>query len=196
MNLQKAATYFADTPVKGLSGDTWVDLPGKVTLLPFDRFISEREFGNKRRYALVDVDADDLAAYSVIKLTDANLIYLVGTVNYDLHESAYSSVYLLHRAAFMGEMYTFEKTVKASGMAGSVVRASAGTWNCDVERVTFSNSKEFDSIRFSEVTLTLPSDCPADTDNEVKIGDDYFDIRESYMSSGFRYCRALQKRSV
>lgn len=196
MDLRRAANYFSDTTIQGWDGSAWVDTCVNCTLLPHDRFISEREFGNKRRYILVDPDTNVFDTYKVIRLAEMNLQYMVGVRNYDMRETAYSAVYLLHQAPCTGELMTFTKTMKASGMAGTAERSPAGTWYCDIERVTFSNSKEFDSIKFSEFSLILPADCPADTDNEFQVGESFFDIRESYMSAGFRYCRALEKRSA
>lgn len=196
MNLARAAGYFRDTPVSGWDGAAWVPEVTCVTQLPFDRFVSEREFGGKRRFVLVGAEDDALAAYPAIKYEQTGEVFLVGLLNTDVQADLYSKVYLTARAPYLANLMQFTKTVKASGLAGSVVRESLGYWHGDVEHITYSNSREFDTIKFSEAVLYLQRDCPADTGHEIIIAGRYYDLQESFLASGFKTCRALAKRSV
>lgn len=195
MDLKSASRYFADTPALGWNGAAWEKVDSKITLLPFDQFISEREFGNKRRYALCDSDKVGISKYTLIKLP-SDVIYMVGVRNYDMQEAAYQKVHLLHLARYTGKLYSFTKAIKASGMAGTVTRTLVGTYNCDVERVSFANSQEFDTVKFTDAAVILPLDCLVDTDHEIQVDDRFYDVRESYVSAGFRYTRCLVKRST
>lgn len=194
MELGRAASYFSTTPVDGWNGTDWDQEVTTVTVDPYDRFISEREFGNKRRMLLVKPDDEYFHKYSVIKLPSGD-VYMVGSRNSDIQGEEYSQVVLIHRAIDLGSVYSFTKTTKASGMAGTAVRTLSGEWWADAERVTFANAKEFDSVAFSTMTLTLPRDCTIDTDQELELDGRFYDVRESYMSAGFRQCRAIAKRS-
>lgn len=194
MELRQAANYFSHTEVDGWTGRTWSRLDYRVTLLPYDRFISEREFGNKRRQMLCDPDATCFDRFTVIRTLPEKLVYILGTSNYDMREQAYSRVQLVLLAPYIGEIISFQPTVMASGVGSSLQPVSGGRWHCDVERVTFANSKEFDATRFSEVVLSFPRDCPVDTDYEVKVNDKVYDVRETYLYSGFKLCRAYTKR--
>ncbi len=193
MDLSRAANYFSDTPVHGWDGTRWVNGVADVTYLPFDRFVSEREFGSKRRYVLCSADNDALDSYSVIKIGQE--VFLVGVKNADVRGDVYSNIYLLHRATHFVDVAEFVKSTAASGFAKSVVRSVVGRYWADIERVTFSNSKEFDTIKFSQMSIYLPRDAVIDTDNEVVNGAEYYDIQEAHVSSGFTLCRALRKRS-
>lgn len=195
MNLGKAISYFAKTPVSGWNGTTWVPNIAYVKLLTFDRFISEREFGNKRRHILVPVTETALDTYPVIKFESTGEIYLVGVKISDIDVDRYSQVYLIHQAKLFGNVVSFTKTMAASGLASAVTRTAIGSYYCDLERLTFTSSAEFATVKYSQVILTFPSDCLVDTDNEVVINSEYFDVRETYKSSGFNLCRALKKRS-
>jgi hypothetical protein len=195
MRLATAANRFARTPISGWNGTAWVANVTTVTLLPFDRFISEREFGNKRRFLLVRPNDTTFDTYSVIKLPSQE-IYLVGMHDSDIQVDEYSRSLLIHRVQGLADLIGFTKVIKASGMAGTAVRAVLRQVWCDTERVTSSKSKEFDQIAFTQVTLTFPRDCVVDTENEVQIGGQYYTLSESYMASGFRQCRGMAKRSA
>lgn len=196
MNLGKAATWFSDTKVSGWNGSAWVPNVAAVTMLPHDRFISEREFGNKRRYVLCAVESTGLEAYPVIRFDDVSQTYMVGSRNFDIQVDAYSKLFLLHQVQYTATLYQFSKTTTASGMAGTVTRQSLGNVFCDVERITSASSYEFQDTNFTSVVITLPRDSVADTDHELKVGSDYYDIREAYASAGFRHCRAIRKKSA
>lgn len=196
MKLAKASTWFVKTPVDGWNGSSWVAGATLVDFLPHDRFISEREFGNKRRYVLCAADDTALETYKVIRFAGPDEIYLVGTRNFDIQVDPYSRLYLLHRADYLGTLYQFSKTTSASGLPGSVSRQSLGTFHCDIERVTFSSSQELENTKFTEYTLTLPAATVIETDYELKIGTDYYAIREVYTASRFSQCRATRKKSA
>jgi len=195
MNLSKAANYFAQSPVSGWNGTDWDEEVSLVTLLPFDRFISEREFGNKRRHLLVPEKDPLFHNYSVIRFDASNEVYLVGLTNHDIFVDVYSQVVLVHRAQFQGTLHGWSTSTAASGMKKGASRSNLGTFWCDTERVTVTNSPEFDGISFSQMTVTLPRDCPADTDNEIAANGKFYDLKEVNTSSGFIQCRAIQKRS-
>ncbi len=195
MNLGRAVSYFSDTVISGWNGNDWDADIMHVTQLPHDQFISEREFGNKRRYILTDPTNNALQTYRTIKFNTTGEVFLVGTNNYDIREDPYSRIYLLHRAPHFGDLVDFTETLSASGMKGGVNRTVIGQHHCDVERITFSRSKEFDGTRFSEVSILFPETVAVDTGHEAVIDGQYYDIQEAYEAAGFKYCRALSKRS-
>lgn len=194
MRLDKAANYFNDTPVDGWNGVNWINNVMQATLLPYDRFIAERAFGLKRRMLMVKANETALDYYPVIRLPSGD-IYMVGAENSDIDYAVYSRVFMIHRAAHYGELFGFVKTLTASGMPGSVARSSIGTTWCDVERITSSNSKEFDNVTFSQVQIILPRNTVVDTEHELSAGGKFYDIKESIFDSGFWQCRAVMKRS-
>lgn len=195
MDLQQASSWFNTTPVDGWDGSAWVSSVATLTLLPFDRFISERAFGLKRRYALLDPSSTSLETYPVIRF-ETGEVYLVGMRNFDIQPDPYSQVYLLHRAPYTADLVEFETDTAASGMATSPTRSTYSTVFADVDRMTSNRSREFDGIHFSDVEITLPRNAVIGTENEIVIGTDYYDVREVYSESGFIGCRALRKKSA
>jgi len=194
MKLATAANYFTRTPIAGWNGSKWVCHLTTASLIPYDRFISDREFGLKRRMLLIRPEDTTFDDYSVIRFPN-NEIYMVGMHDSDMQMDEYSRTLLIHRAQYQVEMFQFNTVTKASGMPGNMTRASLGLYWGDAERVRSSKSKEFDHVSFTQSTLTLPRDCPIDTNNEISAGGKFYTIEESYMASGFRQCRAMAKRS-
>jgi hypothetical protein len=192
MNLKGAASYFARTQIDGWNGSDWDLDIARGAYLPFDRFISEREFGNKRRHLLCNPDSSIPEDYKVVRLNDE--IFLLGVRNDDRQGSVYSHVFLLHRAPFQADLMEYTKTTAASGVAGSAVKTSVGVYHCDAERMSYMNSREFDAMRFSEMQILLPSNCPATIEHELKIGDYFYEVEEVFPSSGFVACRAVRKK--
>lgn len=194
MGLKAAASFFARTPLYGWSGTDFQDLSIKGSLQPYDRFVSEREFGLKRRMLLVNPDTPIPADCFVVRVGTTGPAYLVGKTNQDITDDApYSLVYLVCAAPVIGELIALTKTAKASGMAFGTVDQSLGLWHCDVERLTFSNSSEFPQTRISEVLLTFPANCPANTDHEFEVAGKRYVLQEVYHTAGFIQARSQMK---
>lgn len=194
MGLKRAANFFARSTLYGWTGSEFTLLAAKGALQPYDRFISEREFGLKRRMLLVNPDTPIPTQYTVIRIGAGGPIYMVGWLNQDIYdEAAYSNIYLLHLCNDIGTLVELRKVTAASGMGSAVQDYSLGTWHCGTERVTFANSTEFTQNRITDATLTLPSNCQATADHEFILGSKRYVLQEVYKTSGFVQARAQVK---
>lgn len=195
MGLKRAANYFARTPIFGWSGSAFVPTGAKGTLDPYDRFVSEREFGLKRRMLLVNPDTPIPTQFSTIRVGTTGPIYLLGWLNQDIYaDSPYSLVYLICVAPEICQIVSLTKTAKASGMAFTTTDTPVGTYHCVTERVTFNNSPEFTQMRVTDSTVTLPYDCPVHTDHEIIVGPERYVVQEDYKTAGFKQVRCQVKR--
>lgn len=192
MNLKGAASYFARTKIDGWNGTSWDLDVARGTYETFDRFVSEREFGSKRRYILCNPDRSIPDTYKVVRLSGE--VFLLGVRNNDMQGSVYSHLFLLHRAPLQADLMQYTKTASASGVAGAATKTKIGTYHCDIERMSYMNSREFDAMRFSEMQVLLPSDCPVTIDHELKVGSYFYEVEEVFPSSGFLACRTVRKR--
>lgn len=195
MDLQQAATYFLNDPIDGWNGTTWVPEITKGDLLSFDRFIADRDYVGLGRNLLLDPADTSLDMYSVIRLVSGD-IYLLGNHNYDIQNGVYSRVVSIYRAQSVLTLLGYVKTLSASGVAGAVTRGNLGTYHGSIERVTFSSSREFDNTRATEVLVSLPRNCPVKTDNELQVGDDFYNVLEVFNFQGFVRARATKKKSA
>ena len=194
MGLKRVANFFARTPLYGWNGTAFVNTGCKGALQPYDRFVSEREFGAKRRMLLVNPDTPIPSQYTVVRLNSDGPIYMVGWLNKDVQDDqTYSLIYLLHQVTETGQLIALVKNIKASGMVGVVTDNILGTWHCNSERITFNNSREFNEVRITDATLTLPNNCPVTIDHEFAIGNSRYVIQEVYKTSGLLQVRAQLK---
>lgn len=195
MDLRRAASYFADTWLDGYANGVWVPRIACVTFLPHDRFISEREFGNKRRNFLIDPAETTFDTYPVVRLSSyPGEVYMVMRPNLDvLSGSIYSRVITMHRAYHRGSIIAMEKQVSASGVSAQTIPRAVGTYHCDVQNVTFSTSREAPTVRWPDSIVIFPRGVPVNTTNEIRIGTLNYEVQEIYESSGLLYCRSLVK---
>lgn len=195
MNLKHAANHFNRTWIDGYNGTTWVPNIVKVTLLPYDRFISERDFGVKRRHLLTNPDYPIPAIYPVIRFANKpDHVYLVARDNSDILATEYSQTVLIHRAFYTGQLITLTRSTAASGAVSAVTRTVTGTYYCDAENITFAASKEVPNIKFGDSVVVLPAGTQAFTTQEVNIGNEQYEIEQVYQSVGLTYCRCITKR--
>lgn len=194
MGLKQAAAFFARTPILGWNGSRFVPTVAKGTLDPYDRFVSEREFGLKRRMLLVNPDTPIPPLYNIIRVGVNGPVYLKGWLNQDIQTGAdYSLIYLLHTANEIGQLIQLTRSPKASGMAFTTIDTSLGNWYCNSERVTYTNSQQFSEVRVTDATITLPRDCPVTAEHEFVLGNKRYVIQEVYHTAGFVQARAQVK---
>jgi len=193
MRLKRAANWFNQTSIYTWDGTTFVDSGVRGNLQVYDRFVSEREFGIKRRMLLVNPDTP--LSGQVIRVGISGPVYLRGEVNRDIQIAEYSLIYLLHLARFTGQLVELQKSYAASGMAKGVQDHSLGTFHCDYERVTFSNSTEFSQVRVTDATVTLPAGAPANAEHEFIVDGKRYVLQEVYTTAGFLQARAQEKNA-
>ena len=70
----------------------------------------------------------------------------------DMLNGVYSKVVSIYQAIHTATLVGFTKTMSASGVAGRVTRSILGTYHCNLERVTFAASREFDSTRYVDIS--------------------------------------------
>jgi hypothetical protein len=195
MDLRQASTYFITDTIDGWNGTAWVPAVTKGDLLPFDRFIADRDYVGLGRNLLLDPEDTALDLYSVIRLVSGD-IYLVGNQNFDIQNGVYSRVISVYRTQHQATLLGFVKTYSASGVAGAITRGNLGAYHCSIERVTFGASKEFDHTRLTESLISLPRECPVKTDNELQVGTDFYNVLEVFDFQGFVRARATKKKST
>lgn len=192
MKLSRAANYFARTPIDGWNGSAWISDVARGALQPHDRFVSDREFGLKKRYVLVNPETPVPSQYTALRIAGES--YALGRVIKDVQVDPYSLVCLVISAPYQVQVITLTPTIYASGVAGAVTETVSGTYWADIGRLTFTSSREAPGVRFSEVVITLPANCSLTGENEIKVGGAQYNVEEVYNDSGFVCCRATTKR--
>ena len=192
MSIRHAANRFRRTWVDVWNGTSWVNSATCGAFMASDRFISDREFGNKLRNFLTD-PAQPMPAQAYLARLAGTDIYLVGRSSSDIQNEKYSTLVTLRRAYYTCTIYKFESTVAASGVKTNPVRTVVATSPCDHENITFIGSKEYPTVKFGDEVVILPANIDVSTSYEILIDNKYYEVEEVYDFSGLKYCRCLVK---
>jgi hypothetical protein len=187
MELARAASKFTDSPIEAWDSLTgrWVATEHCGALQVFDRFISERTFGQKKRTLLVGAD-DKLDPFvTVVRLGGSEKAFMIEKFNEDVrHGTLYSYIYLLHEANHYVEVTKDTFSENAAGVKLSTGKQVVERVWMDIGRYSGAPSKKlFDDTEYTIVSMTFPSDSVVDTDCHVKVeSGDRYNVDELYYS--------------
>ena len=179
MDVSEAACWFATTPLEGWDGSSWVADVAKGDFHTYDRFITERTFGAKKRIFLAPLEyALDFATYPVVRTPDG-LVWIVVTDQADLeHSTVYQYSYLLLRADFTADIIAYTTTTLASGQESDATPTVVGTSVCDMERFTGDQSDVFETVNYSLMRIVFPNSMMVDTDHELLIDGLNYEVQD------------------
>lgn len=196
MDASEAILWFNDTPVSGWNGSAWVSNVAAGDLQVYDRFISDRVFGVKKRIFLTpETTKLDMATYPLIKFEDGT-IWLAVSDSPDINghsEGAYQHSFLVLQTNVTIEVIETTTTVRASGAPGDPVRTSILTTWGDLERFGHDRADHQENITFNIFEVTLPGGTAVTPDNLLLIDGDYYDIQEVYPELNTVVVRALRR---
>lgn len=163
---------FATTPILGWdpASSDWVDTGVCGSLSSFDRFITQRTFGQKKRILLTNQAEEIPPEFEVIKLDGSSHPFILEGYNEDVAESeVYNLTYLIHQAYVAMDIVEYTKTSRASGVARVTGETRIETTWADVERYTSDNSDQFEEVSATVNLITLPKSAKVTTDRFLQI---------------------------
>lgn len=185
MKLSQAIDYHSNIPLGGLLSDgTWREEVVYGAFLAFDRFITERSFGQKKRIFQTNSRGPIPDEYTVVRTPDGRA-YLVTAHNADIggiEAQTYNNIYLLQEAPHTADIITFTTVPTASGLGGQAVRVVDATVHCDMDRYGGARSSEFDTVTYTTSLVVFPEGTPINTDNELTISGINYDVLEVWTS--------------
>lgn len=135
----------------------------------YDRFISDRDFGQKKRIFLTpgefQIDPDQL----ILKIGDVPAVWMLEGQNHDADIGIYASSVVLREARFKLKLYRPGGEKRASGV-GYVSRLDVlitETYG-DFSRYSSSESREMDNIDYTVGSWYLPKGTPVDLDTIIE----------------------------
>ena len=168
-DLSRVIGAFAKTPLYSWDGSTWVDTGTNWRIQVFDRFITERAFGQKKRIATTpgEVSVDPALVY---RFGDSELRYLMENAVPDIEGSTQYATVATFRVA--STQVRIERNLTTTSQSGVKIRDGVevvATTFADIGRYTDVNSKAFDSVSYSIFDVVLPAGCPITTDCRVVV---------------------------
>lgn len=188
MLLQDIAEEFCQTPVFYYDGTAWLESPVLCRFPPYDRFISDRAFGQKKR--LVQTPGGKLLPganyYRVGSLTGR--IYMVESVNEDLDQDGeYLNIYMVREATDEVIIEAKQEIVLPSKVKTWQWVESARVWG-DYDRYGTLNSTVTEAA-YTSYTLSLPSTVVIPPDARLVIDGSTYTIIESWRQLDLRQYR-------
>jgi len=178
MTLATVSDRLSTTPVEGWNGSAWVSDVAFCDFQVFDRFISARDFGQKKRTMYCGPSFLLPTTYRVIRLLSSE-VYIVTSTNMDIHKGLLTgATYFLTEASTQVDINSTVTTKSASGViTGSTTNTVSGVF-ADISRMGEISSHAMRSVKYSTHILTFPLGTVINEDDEVVDGADVYDINE------------------
>lgn len=182
MEMSRVTGKFCTTPVFGLdqTTGTWVDLGVMASLETYDRFISERSFGQKKRVLVTQRETPIPEEISQIRVGDFLDVFLVESLNPDMAETTYELVYSLRSARYSAVLCQRAGQQRLSGVIIGDVEQELETLWVDLERFGVAESREFDAVDYTIYTVTLPRHSQVKPGQYLKVGTQRYKVEEVY----------------
>jgi hypothetical protein len=187
-DLARAFGRHAQTPIFGWNATTsvWVDTGLRGRLQAYDRFITERDFGQRKRILTLAGDQTLPAPYAVVRLGNSTTVYLLESLNKDIEgDTVYGTTFALHQAPFRVQICKEVTTVLQSGVKHKTGAETVlfDTW-VNMSRYSAVDSREFPLSDYTIYTVYFPSNVVPTTDMYVRRLDngDLLDITEVFQS--------------
>lgn len=186
MDLGRASGKFANSPILKWDSITadWADTEYKGALQVFDRFVTERTFGQKKRIMLVDGGCKLDDEIKVLRLQGSEESFIVEKFNEDVRfGSLYSYIYLLHESPYYVDVIKTEEETNSAGVdIGTTEAIIESTW-MDMDRFSAAPSREFEDTEMTILSMTFPNGSQVDTDCHVKTANgERYNVDEIYYS--------------
>lgn len=178
MKLSMATNHFKRTALDGWDGTSWTLDAAYGDFHTYDRFISDRSFGQKKRIFTtgnVPIPVD----IQVLRMKNGTR-YMIGSFNADTEEQIYNYIYQLEEAPFDCDVIEIQSERLASGVAGTATEIVRASTFCDVERVSSHQSKVFTDLKYVtyEITMPLAMQSYVSADSILSIGLSKYNVKE------------------
>ena len=171
MDLSRAAEKFATTEILYLDpvSDQWYSTGLFGSLQVYDRFITDRAFGQKKRILTLPAGSYLPEEYGNFMLEGGSVKYILESLNEDIrYNQAYAQTYMLHAASAEAQILEDVTTTLASGAKSITGQNVVETHWIDVERYRGEGSKTFDDVDYTVASLMLPKIATINTANKIK----------------------------
>ena len=192
MDLSRAIAKFAKNEVWGWNPDReCFELTGvKGSLAVYDRFISDRTFGTKKRILLTPRQDYISPQYDYIRVGNSIARFMVDALNEDIYsDTPYANSYLLREAKYNVEIGAMYGEARASGTGGKKSFVVEKTVFGDYERYTGSGSTEFNTVDYTVSDIFLPLSVDINSGHLLRIDGKMYEITEVSRVSNLLWIR-------
>lgn len=196
MKLGRSTQKFAETPVYTYNflTATWGLLPNVLgSFFVYDRFISDRAFGQKKRLFQTPVTMKLPmlpTSKTVIRIGDSPTVFLIESENEDIQlASAFANIYSLRALTWQAVISKKTGGAWASGAPKKDTYAEVDRVWADYDRYSASRNTESPGVFFTVDTVILPRGTVVDSDCRIAIDGQVFEVNEVATLLNSLYCR-------
>lgn len=188
MDLSLVAETFCNTPVYWFSGPAWELSDVQCRLAPYDRFISDRAFGQKKRIVHTP-GGQFLPANKYLRLGRAvGRVYMVESLNEDMDEHGeYLNSYMVREATAEIRIHEKTTTKQASGADKTVWAYKRTIWG-DFDRYGVLRSTEL-PVDYTSYTVSVLKEIILEPDSRLEIEGQLFAVTENFLQLELRQLR-------
>lgn len=181
---------FAYVPAAG----AFVFTGRKCSMQVYDRFISDRTFGTKKRILLIPGPQKLAQAVEYIRIEGGLARYMLDAIDEDQYaDDPYLTSYLLREAGYVVEILENVGTGRASGSGGKNDLQIIKTLWGDYERYTASTNKaDMEGVSNTVMDIFLPLSTEITSDNFIRIDGKLVDVREVSRVSNLLWVRGVR----
>lgn len=193
MHLGRAIEKFAKNEILGWNPQRKAfELTGvKGSMQVYDRFISDRTFGTKKRLILTPRRDYIPSFYEYVRMGDSLARFMVDALNEDVFDnSPYANTYLVREARYYVQIGRLQGAERASGSGGKKTFVANYMVFGDYERYTANNSKEFDTVDYTVSDVFLPLSTPVTSADLLLIDGKLHEVTEVSRVSNLLWIRA------
>lgn len=192
MDLGRAIAKFAKNAIYGWNESRQCFEPTgkKGSLQVYDRFISDRTFGTKKRILLLPRQDMIPGQYEYVRVGNSHARFLVDALNEDVYsDTPYANCYLVREAKFTVEIGVMQGQTRASGSGGKGEFVVEATVFGDYERYKSDNSSEFHTVDYTVSDIYLPLSAPVTSGKLLRVDGKLYDVTEVARVSNLLWVR-------
>lgn len=173
MNLQRAFSKFTSHELLRWNdaSQAFEETGVSGSLQVYDRFISDRDFGQKKRIFLVPGEFNLVLDQTIVKIPDTPGVWLIEGSNPDIDRAGlYGTSVVLREARYKVKLIKItgaKKRANGVGYVNPVETVVAETWG-DFSRYSSTESRELSAIDYTIGSWYLPRGTPVDLDTIVE----------------------------
>lgn len=196
MRLNRVAKKLADTRIHTLhrKTDTWQDSGAVGYLQVYDRFVSDRIFGLRKRILVIPSEHPMPMEGSVLSLNGGGSAWLVEGHQEDIQlGSSYQRSCVLITAPYIVEVIDHKVIPRPSGVGGH-----SGEYQLDAvygvfDRYGVKESGDYENVDYSRMEFVLPLDTKIVGDCFLRVAGTDYNIQEAVPQAGVLRVRAQRR---
>lgn len=188
MDLSLVSESFCVTPVYWFDGTDWLLCDAGCRMPPYDRFISDRAFGQKKRI-LHTAGGQYLPLNKYLRVgVPTGKVFMVESLNQDLDENGeYLNTYMVREATVEIDVLVKTEVRQASGAKKAEWLTDRTVWG-DFDRFGVLRSTEL-PIDYTSYTVSVPKEIYFEPDCRLKIQGQLFAVTENFLQLELRQLR-------